>query len=142
MALFDEIHENLVSENQDLFLERTIEVDKKNGMSVYCKQSDTRISGKDAYFKVYNSAEHSSATKVTRVCFYTPKYIMHRDPERKENWTLKAKEKKQLMDLLNKKSRNKNFDRVWDELIFEYNKCNPADRIDSSIPIPDYTKLP
>lgn len=41
MALFDEIHENLVSENQDLFLERTIEVDKKNGMSVYCKQSDT-----------------------------------------------------------------------------------------------------
>ena len=140
--MFDEIYESMDFHlNKDIIEERTIAIDSKNNISIFCRPTDTKISGEDAYFKVFNSVDYLKATKVARICFFGPKYIIHKNRDGKENWNLKAKDKKILIALLNSKSSNANFDTIWEETIAEYNKCCPNDKIDINIPIPDYTKL-
>ena len=140
MALFDEIYKDMKNDVK-IINEAVVYSDTDSNMSVFVKPSETRLSGRKAYFKVYNSAKHSSVTKVARVCFYEPKYVIHdNDMEGFDNWYLSSKEIKKLIRILNKNVKGVS---VWKLLIAEYNRCcvNSNEMIDMNLSIPDYTNL-
>jgi hypothetical protein len=78
------------------------------------------------YFKVFNHNSYVRATKVARISFLEPKYIIHKD--RKENWILNGDEKEQLIDLLELPSTNtfRNGKKLtnWQKAMAQYNLEN------------------
>ena len=87
---------------------------------------------KDPYFKVYNSADPTKATKLARIRFSRPEYVTGHttgpDAGKKE-WILNSSEKKKLIKLLNAN---------WVQL----NKdLSVVIRKDVFYQMPDYSKL-
>lgn len=122
------------------------------------------------YFKFYNSAHYGSAEKLARISFEQPVYIKHNSNwgKKKEPWILNGKERRMLMDVLQRKVNiYAGVPTVWQSLIVAYNMekgfmpentlmctCdNIGDVLESyndpaligimpfDLPIPDYTKL-
>ena len=51
----------------------------------------------DSYFKLYDSNSLRTATKVAKIKFTEPKYVIHRDENGLQPWIFNNREKKLLM---------------------------------------------
>lgn len=69
------------------------------------------------YFKVYNSFSVSAASKIARISFDEPRYIIHKDNQGKCPWFLDSASKKNMIMLLSKNNYS-----VWKKLIVNFNK--------------------
>ena len=60
--------------------------------------------GRDSlcYFKIFNNPDYTSATKLARIDMNSPSYIYHKD--RRQNWQLNAKLRKNLVQFMNSES--------------------------------------
>lgn len=122
--------------------------------------SNRNIKGLE-YFKIYNNANISVATKEIRILFREPKYIIHRNPKNKKQWYMNSKEIKDMIKYLNMSSNkfgktiyDSNIT-VWQALILDYNyvasngyigyedtlEKKNKDFLPIDLPIPDYTQL-
>lgn len=112
------------------------------------------------YFKFYNSSNYRKATKVIRVLFKEPDYVIHSD--NMDLWKITSKEVKLLIDILNKPSTRYKPHSNWVAAKFDWNyeyleelldindyvkglyddkyKNNPG-YVPSTLKMPDYTKL-
>ena len=147
MALFDEIYKGMKETEAEFINENSIYKDQKHNMLIFCRPSDKKVYGRTAYFKVYNSCEQRKATKVARICFYEPKYVIHHnDPDNCSTWFLNSTEIKNLISIL--KIQNNvgiRYQSTWEALINTFNSIvksnHPEDIIPVNIPIPDYNLL-
>ena len=57
----------------------------------------------DSYFKLYDSNSLRTATKVARIKFTEPKYVIHKDENGLQPWIFNNREKKLLIEYLNLK---------------------------------------
>ena len=111
------------------------------------------------YFKVYNHAKPQRATKIARIQFRCPEYIIHNNNRKLKNWTLTSDDKTSLLKLLNSESKKDIIPQitVWQSLIISFNYEMGLDTADTlknkykklvypdflpiDLPIPDYRKL-
>jgi hypothetical protein len=136
----------------------TIYKSKEYGIGVSVNP-DSKRSG-NPYFKFYNSSDYLSATKIIRIMFNKPDYIIHNNG--KELWKLNSKEKKLLMDVLHMPSKRYRGRTNWEAAKFDWNyeyleemidideyfngdydelyKNNPG-YVNSTLSIPNYTNL-
>lgn len=131
---------------------------KDGGMCIVVNANETREG--TPYFKVVNHSSFVKATKIARISFLRPEYIIHKNRDGKENWVLNSKEKKHLIDLLHRKSDVLDYS-IWQYTIAQYNMENghtkrlkdtseikmsdvknfETDPLPKKLPIPDYMKL-
>jgi hypothetical protein len=82
----------------------TILIDEKENISLAVNPDNNRnLQGKQ-YFKFYNHQDYKRATKIARIRFDEPEYIIHGNFDGKENWNLNSKERKVLIKELKKYS--------------------------------------
>lgn len=74
----------------------------------------------EAYFKMYNSDNYMSATKVARISFFRPILISHKGSKKPWNY-LNSKQKEILIEYLNSESKNYPKYKVWDVLKYTWN---------------------
>jgi hypothetical protein len=94
-------------------------IDLQNNKSMYVNPDLNRVGNE--YFKFCNDASWSKATKMCRISFRSPAYVIHTNSRKVSDWTLNAKEKKYLVRVLNSKSDDTTLT-VWQALIVDYNK--------------------
>ena len=131
---------------------------REYGISV-AVNPDSKRSG-NPYFKFYNNVSYSSATKVVRVLFKKPDFVVHKD--RMDLWKLNTKEKKILIEILKKESDMYDGYTNWDIAKYQWSieyleeslnickyfngeyddiyKNNPG-YLPSTLKMPDYTKI-
>lgn len=73
------------------------------------------------YFKVYNHCDPTKASKIARIKFRSPDYVIHRNNKNMKNWILNSKEIKNLMILLNSPCKKHPKFSVWQGLILDFN---------------------
>lgn len=95
------------------------------------------------YFKLYNSTDPTRATKIARIKFRQADYVIHKNNGGKKNWILNAKERRQLVKMLNFPSSYvfSGGDRVWDEMIYRFNNEAGIEALPKNLPIPNYNNL-
>lgn len=94
-------------------------IDRVANCSMYVNPDLNRIGNE--YFKFCNNASWSKATKLCRISFNKPQYIIHTNSKKVSDWTLTAKEKRYLVRTLLSKSRKYINLTVWQALIVDYN---------------------
>lgn len=114
----------------------------------------------DEYFKIYNSTSISKASKMIRVSFRKPKYVIHYK-DSQDFWKFNSKEKKILIDILTSKSKMRKPDggyyTNWEfailafnnEIGYDYEKTEEntvdnlkyPDALPIDLPMPDYKVL-
>lgn len=72
------------------------------------------------YFKVFNANDFKKATKMARISFLEPKYVIHSMNYGKENWVLNSKEKKLLINALTSLADINCT--VWQSAVIDYNR--------------------
>lgn len=92
------------------------------------------------YFKLYNSADPTKATKIARIKFREADYVIHKNNGGKKNWILNSRERRQLEKMLNSPSSDvlSGRQRVWDEMIYHFNNEAGIKALPENLPIPDY----
>ena len=73
------------------------------------------------YFKFYNNARPDNASKIARIKFRSPEYVIHHKNRGKENWFLNPAEKNILMKLLNQPCEKHTRFSIWQGLILDFN---------------------
>ena len=94
-------------------------IDLQNNRSMHVNP-DLNCIGNE-YFKFCNNVSWSKATKLCRILFNKPQYIIHTNSRKVDNWILTAKEKKYLVRTLLSKSKKYVGLTVWQALIVDYN---------------------
>lgn len=94
-------------------------IDKQNNCSMYVNPDRNSIGNE--YFKFCNNASWIKATKLCRISFREPKYIIHSNSYKVEDWLLTKKEQKFLMTVLWSDSKKYKGFSVWQALIIDYN---------------------
>lgn len=74
----------------------------------------------EEYFKAYNNDNARKAEKVIRIKFRAPEYVFHKNNDGKKDWILNSKEKKKLINLLQKPSKFNNLTN-WQYAILQFN---------------------
>ena len=95
----------------------TIYKSKEYGILV-AVNPDSHRSG-NPYFKFFNSHDFFKATKVIRILFKEPDYVVHKDG--KELWKLNNKEKKLLVKILNEQSKSHKGYTNWQAAKYDWN---------------------
>ena len=94
------------------------------------------------YFKYYNSFSYRKADKVARISLIKPEYLEHTNYDGKDNWVLNSKERKELIDFMNKPSKVHKGLTNWQTTLVQYNFDNfyidPEDTINSTFNIEEY----
>lgn len=98
------------------------------------------IIDENEYFKVYNNINPNKATKVARIKFRKPEYIIY-DNNKINNWFLNSIEKRALMRILINQSILYPDRTVWDELIRLFNKEMGSNSLPNDLKIPNYNYL-
>lgn len=142
------------------FLEEmaTIYKSKEYGVCV-AVNPDSGRSG-NPYFKFFNDSDFRKATNIVRILFKEPDYVVHKDG--KKLWKLNTKEKKLLISILQKESKQYKGYTNWEAAKFNWNYEYLEEMIDieeyyngdydemysdnpgyikSTLKMPDYTKL-
>ena len=73
----------------------------------------------DPYFKFLNNSNYQRATKIIRILFNRCDYVIHNDG--KELWHLSNKDKKLLIEILNKRSTKYKDYTNWEAAKFDWN---------------------
>ena len=73
------------------------------------------------YFKIYNHTDHLRATKIARIKFRAPEYVIHNNRKGVENWFLNSKDIKNMIQVLNSPSDNYPGFTTWQGLILNFN---------------------
>lgn len=145
----------MVSEEivREMLLEfATVCTNTEEKMKIIVSYDENRVG--EPYFKVFNSSSYTKATKIARISFLEPKYIVHNMNYGMENWILNSKEKQNLITMLTTE-----VDGIsnWKFAILQYNLENNIQRDEQlklsnediikrnglplNTPIPDYSKL-
>lgn len=95
----------------------TIYKSKEYGILVAVNPDSHRTG--NPYFKFFNSHDFFKATKVIRILFNEPDYVVHKDG--KELWNLNSKDKKLLIKILNQKSKHYPSYTNWQVSKFDWN---------------------
>lgn len=101
---------------------------------------DIIIDGNE-YFKVYNNINPNKATKVARIKFRKPEYIIYDNNNGIENWFLNSIEKRSLMRILISPSSLYPDRIVWNELIRLFNKEIGYNSLPNDLKMPKYNYL-
>ena len=158
MILCDELAIDI--ESGEFFHEfATVARDSNLNMSVAVNPDRNRNLKNIEYFKVYNHVNPQRATKIARIKFRHPEYIIHNNNRRLKNWTLTSADKASLLELLNSESKKDIIPQitVWQSLIISFNYEMGLDNVDTlknkskklvypdflpiDLPIPDYRQL-
>ena len=86
-----------------------------------CLQVNPDQNSKTEYFKFCNNTSWTKATKLCRISFREPKYIIHTNSHKVEDWFLTKKEQKYLIKVLWSDSKKYKGFSVWQALIIDYN---------------------
>lgn len=105
---------NLVTFDPNSELTSIVEIDILSDYYIHIDASEDCLNR--AYFKVYNSARRDKVTKVARISFFEPEYILGIDLNY-DNWILSTKEKLNLITLLSNKRYS-----VWHQAIATFNQ--------------------
>ncbi|MDE6833584.1 MAG: hypothetical protein K2J39_04985 [Ruminococcus sp.] len=73
------------------------------------------------YFKLYNNSRPDNASKIARIKFRSPEYVIHHNNGSKNNWFLNTAEKNMLMQLLRQPCKKHNGFSIWQGLILDFN---------------------
>lgn len=104
-----------------------------NDYEIYINVDDTGIKPHFHYRKVNDwHAFH------TCIMIEKPDYFHHGNKQD----ILNSKQKKELIEFLNSKSKNKRYESNWEYLVSMWNDNNSDVIIDESMEIPDYKQLP
>lgn len=93
-------------------------IDKQDS---YCLQVNPDQNSKTEYFKFFNNVSWVKATKLCRISFREPKYIIHTNSHKVDDWLLTKKEQKYLIKVLWSDSKKYKGYSVWQALIIDYN---------------------
>ena len=110
------------------------------------------------YFKYVDSFSYAKGDRIARISLLELKYLIHTNSDGKRNWKLNAKEKDELIELMNQPSRDFPEITNWQKTLAQYNldnfgiyidetvnsafdKSKYPDAFDINCPMPDYTKL-
>ena len=124
-------------------------------IKIFVSYDEKRIGNQ--YFKVINAKRFESATKMARISFEEPKYIIHSKNYGKDIWFLDSHERRLLVSIL--ETKQKNGLTYGEEAIIQYNsECLGINRdnqydmtaeqlrdlhgLPLNTPMPDYTLLP
>ena len=88
------------------------------------------------YFKFYNSSNYLKATKIVRITFNSPNYIVHTNSDGKKLWKLNSEEKNLLMNILKLNSPSYSGKTIWDAAKYTWN----LEYLEELINIDDYFK--
>ena len=129
--------------------------DDDNNISIIVSPDTKRNNRNNEYFKILNHKEYSKASKIARIKFRQPKYVLRHNNDGKKNWILNKDEKQLLINLLNKKNIYK--ESYWETAIIRYNleaglseektlentkdNLKYPDYLPIDLNLPDYTKL-
>ena len=116
--------ENLINDLQDVLNEEHLyefaSIARGNNSFIAVNPDSSRGWFKEEYFKVYNNDNARKADKVIRIKFRTAQYVYHKNSDGKQDWNLNSKERRQLIDLLNKQSKLPGFNN-WQYAIIQFN---------------------
>lgn len=73
------------------------------------------------YFKIYNHYDPTRASKIARIKFRSPDYVIHTNSKGMKNWVLNSKEIGDLMKLLKRPCKKHSGFSVWQGLILDFN---------------------
>ena len=129
---------NTVARDYNLNISLAINLDKNRNLN------------NTEYFKIYNNARPDKASKIARIKFRSPEYIIHHNNGGKENWFLNSEEKNILMELLKQPCEKYKGFSIWQGLILDFNwetglnltetkKNKQTSRFD--MPYPDYLPI-
>lgn len=134
----------------------TIYRDDRGRFSIAVNPDPNRIG--DEYFKLYNNARKSAATKVARIMFKLAKYVHRTNYDGKGDWVLNSGERKYLVEALKKRAKHPYQEYTnWQKAILLFNDEKDLDQdktLENLLPnpkypnylpfnleMPDYTKL-
>lgn len=94
------------------------------------------------YFKYLDSFSYIKADKVARISLKEPIYLEHSNEDGKKNWKLSSREKKELVKIMNKKSRVYAGCNNWQATLAQYNfdhySIPPLDTIEGTFNKEEY----
>lgn len=150
----EQLNEKL-SEAMALYEMSVAWVSKQNNRCVWVENPNGY---ENRYFKYLNGVTYDKADKLARISLLSPNYVEHSYNGGKQTWELNSKEKKELVNLMNKPcSVNKAFTN-WQKTLAQYNLDNFAieydetfystfnkeeypNAFDINTPMPDYSGL-
>jgi len=95
----------------------------------------------DAYFKIANHQEYTSARKSARISFFKPETFYHKDG--KQQWKMNSSEIKMMIKFLESAPKMKmdidgrTFKTIWEQCIWHWNnECGFTDDSDFDITLP------
>lgn len=94
-------------------------IDWQNNRSMHVNPNLNRVGNE--YFKFCNDACWSKATKMCRISFRSPAYVIHTNSGKVSDWILNEEEKKYLLKSLLYKSTKYPGLTIWQVLIVDYN---------------------
>lgn len=103
---------------------------RENNCSMCVNPDPNRVGNE--YFKFCNNYSWSKATKLCRVSFRSPRYIVHTNSRKIEDWTLSKKEQKFMIRCLLEQSKKYKGHTVWQALIIDYNNERYAISVDET----------
>lgn len=114
---FDNLINKAIDED---YLYEFASIAKGNNNFIAVNPDSSRGWYNEEYFKVYNNDNARKADKVIRIKFRSAQYVYHKNSDGKQDWKLNSKERKQLIDLLNKQSKLPGFTN-WQYAIIQFN---------------------
>lgn len=129
----DLLFEQLAEQEQESIEEVAVLVNNKENFSLHATPDGNYNLWEDAgYFKWVNNKSFGKASDIARIKFSTAEYVNHRDSRGKNVVTLNHKQKKKMIELLNKQlDENDKLDidyrlhgiirTGWQLLIYQYN---------------------
>ena len=119
----------------------TIYRDDRGRFSIAVNPDPNRIG--DEYFKLYNNARKSAATKVARIMFKSAKYVHHTNYDGKDDWVLNSGERKYLVEALKKRAKHPYQEYTnWQKAILLFNDEKDLDQdktLENLLPNPKYS---
>lgn len=126
----------------DVYRQDSFPIFEKRGLSIHVNTDEVEGKEQVCYFKVFNSKNWRSASKVCRISFLEPTYIHKENRDGCSDWILNTKQKQELVAIL-KKQHHRDVATVFGSALFWCNEMNRVgEPMDENAPMPDYSLLP
>ena len=114
-------------------------VDTKPSLTVAVNPDTNRIG--DPYLKCYNASRYDTADCVTRLSFYAPKKVFHRNRDGKKEWILNSDDKDAICEFLDSPSKDYSNDKITYWLVSLYSWNNECSLLNGEFPEQYSTKI-
>ena len=126
----------------------TVARDYDLNVSLVINPDMNRNSKNTEYFKLYNNSRPDNASRIARIKFRSPEYVVCHNNGGKENWFLNPAEKNMLMKILNQPCEKHTGFSVWQGLILDFNwetgldyESTKKNKQSGNMPYPEYLPI-